>query len=112
MPLHPPSDERQLVGAALPRYPQIDAGLHPLRTMGCETAPTVPVLGQNMGEFVKQGFLHLLLGDGAQRRIEPDLRTGRNRHSCGRAHAGVPTHDQPGKEPGSKRFEMAPGPFL
>jgi hypothetical protein len=80
--------------------------------MGCETAPTVPVLGQNMGEFVKQGFLHLLLGDGAQRRIEPDLRTGRNRHSCGRAHAGVPTHDQPGKEPGSKRFEMAPGPFL
>ncbi len=94
MPLQPSSYKRQLMGAAFARDAEIDASLHPLRTMGGQTASTMPMLGQKMGKLVKQGFLHLFLGNGAQRRIEPDLRSEGYRHTRGGAHTEIPTHNQ------------------
>ncbi|MCX7319187.1 MAG: hypothetical protein NT113_06700 [Hyphomicrobiales bacterium] len=41
------------MGAAFARYAQIDTSLHPLRTMGGQTASTMPMLGQKMGKFVE-----------------------------------------------------------
>lgn len=49
------------MGPALARDTEINASLHPLGTMGRETAAAMPVLSQEMGEFMEQGFLHLFL---------------------------------------------------
>jgi hypothetical protein len=64
--------------------------------MRLQATATTPELSQQMGQLMEECPLNLHLGNLAQRRIKPDLPAGRDGHTGGRPHAGIPTNEKSG----------------
>jgi len=88
--LEPACFERKLMSPLLAGYAKIAARLAPLVTMRGESATAIPVLGHEMSQLVQQCQPYLPIGNGSERRIEPDFPSGGNGHAGGRAHPGIP----------------------
>jgi len=67
--LHPAADKGELMGSLFIGNPKITAGLPPFRTMGGQPPTPMAILGQKMGQFMKQCVLDLDFRDIAKGRV-------------------------------------------
>jgi hypothetical protein len=94
------------VGALLIGNPKITAGLAPLHAVRREPATAMAMLGEQVGQFMEQGLLHLGLRDFPQGWIQPDLPPRSNGNPRGGPHAGIPTDNDQRRKLGGERMQQ------